>query len=187
MYVRRRDRAGERVKSAFRHGLTLLVLGAGLLVLLAQAPVASADRRDDLFAQFGDVIYRWVDRHPKAEATFADYYVDTRGGGHVYVGFTEAQDEEVAELKRQLNLVAPNRVSAFPVEPQHTIYELDALEEIISEETDWSLLSSIGIRTKLNLVGVGTTHVAKVRALFKARYGADAPIKVVYERPGILL
>lgn len=180
MYVRRRDRAGERVKSAFRHGLTLLVVGAGLLVLLAQAPPASADRRDDLFAQFGDVIYRWVDRHPKAEATFADYYVDTRGGGHVYVGFTEAQDEQVAELKRQLNLVAPNRVSAFPVEPVYTIYELDALEEILIEGPYWKLLNSIGIDSRFNAVEVTTTHVKQVKALLRSEYGADVPVRVAY-------
>jgi hypothetical protein len=137
--------------------------------------------------QFDTIVQRWVDRHPQAAATFADYYVDTRAGGLIYIGFTVEQDAQVAALKRELNLLAPGRVRPFPFQPRHTTYELSTLSEILSEESDWHLLSSIGVNTELNLVEVGTTHVAKVRALFKSRYGADAPIKVVFEPPGEFL
>lgn len=171
---------GRGMKSAFRRGLALAVLAAALAGLLVQAPAASAVRRGDLFSQFGDVIYRWVDRHPRAAATFADYYVETQGGGHVYVGFTEGQDEEVAELKRQLKLVAPNRVSPFPFVPAHTIYELNALEEILIEGPYLKLLNSVGVEPRFNAVEVTTTHVKKVKALLRAEYGADLPVRVVY-------
>src|SRR5262249_19703383 len=126
-------------------------------------------------------------RHSLAFASFADYYVDEEAGGVIYVGFTTEQDAQVAQLKAELQLMAPGKVRPFPFQPRYTSAELDSLMERITEGSNWRLLSSVGIEARLTKVVVEPTHVAKVRAISRAESGPEAPIEVTFGTPPVAL
>jgi hypothetical protein len=172
-------RAWKRGDPFIRH--TTSVWGAPL----RRADLKIFSYRSRYCGQFGEEVYPWVERHSLAFASFADYYVDTEAGGIIYVGFTTEQDAQVAQLKAELQLIAPGKVRPFPFQPRYTSAELSSLMERITEEPNRRLLSSVGIEARLNKVVVETTHVAKVRAIYLTEFGPEAPIEVTFGRPPV--
>jgi hypothetical protein len=143
--------------------------------------------RQAYIEQTARVLERWVPGH--AASTYAGYDVDHEHGGIFYIGFTGDQDAQLAAFKRQFDLIAPERIRPFPTPPTHSERELRALER---EVVKWWManegaISSLSIATLANKVEVGTERVAETRRLLAERFGADAPILVVFARPPVAL
>ena len=154
---------------------------------LRAAEQAELEYRDRYRERFQDLVEEgdWVEKN--APDTYAGYQIDSAAGGIIYVGFT-AEPEAMLERLRS-RLIAPGRFLPFPVTPTHTEEELFEIQDEFMEETKfgWGLVNSLEIDYLANKIEVGTQHVARVRRLIAARYEPDAPFKVVFERPGVLL
>jgi hypothetical protein len=148
--------------------------------------VAEMLYRNLYLQQAGDTISRWVEGH--AAATYAGYYVEHSHGGLIYVGFTENQIELVEALKRDSGFVAPERIAGFPVPPRYSLGELNALQGELWSAWDslGSAMVSLRIDIASNRVVVGAQDLDTVRNWVLARFGAEAPIFVVYSRPAQL-
>jgi hypothetical protein len=157
------------------------------------APLRPADRklmafRQTVLARWHKQFEPWLARHPQADATYAGYYADPESGGWIYVGFTAEQEELVAKMKRDLDLIGPGLIRPFQFQPTYTEAELGALEGLLIEDKSLlNLINSLGIETELNMVSVSTEHVAKLRAILAERFGVDAPIEVEYGEPAVPL
>jgi len=144
------------------------------------------DYRQRYIDRNGPAIERWGKR--RAASTYAGYDVDHEHGGVIYIGFVGNQRSQLAAFKRQAKPLAPGRIKPFPVAPTHSEQELNALlNEIVDDAELWAVINEAGVDTLGNKVEVGTEHVAEVRALLAKRYGPDAPFKVVFARPLVLL
>ncbi len=142
--------------------------------------------RERYIAQADTAIPRWAERH--AGSTYAGWATEPeKYGGTIFVGFTEDQAAHYDALKREVALIAPERIVPFPAEPTYTISEL----ETVFERTPTffgtklgRLMNSVILNVLANRVEVGTEHVAKVRRLLTERYGADSPYLVIFESHG---
>jgi hypothetical protein len=139
--------------------------------------------RDTYRERFQDLVEEadWVERN--AASTYAGYEIDEAAGGIIYVGFTIEPEAVLAKL--QPLLIAPDRFKPFPVTPTYTEAELEKiwLDFSLGKGPLGRLVNSISIDYLANKVALGTEHVARVRRLIAARYGADTPYEVVFERP----
>lgn len=122
-----------------------------------------------------------------APSTWAGYAHDEAAGGIISVGFTAEPEATLAKLQRRL--IAPDRFRPFPVTPTHTEAELEAILSrfLLEENAIGRLVNRAGIDYLANKVWLGTEHVARVRRPIAARYGPDAPYKVVFARPVVPL
>jgi hypothetical protein len=126
----------------------------------------------------------WLARHPEAAATYAGYFVNPESGGWIYIGFTADQEALMAEMKSQLHLLSAGLIRPFPYQPLHTEVELNALLDDISEDTQSDRLwNRLGVDTEHDEVAVGTTQVAKLRALIAERFGPEAPVEIEFAKP----
>lgn len=145
------------------------------------------EARETWIAILGDNIYRWV-HGQRLGRVFADHYLDHEGGGVFHVGFTEDQDALVAAVERRFSQIPADRIAPFPFQPRHSIAALGRIEiEIAEDDSLWKVLTSVGVNVEHNVVEVGSQHVVEARRLLAERFGAEAPISVVYEEPGQLL
>ena len=143
--------------------------------------------RDTYREHFQDMVEGgdWVKRN--AASTWAGYELDEAAGGIIYVGFTAEPEAMLEKLKRRL--IAPDRFRLFPVQPRYTEAQLEEIWESFPSPKSplRGLVNMSGIDYLANAIEVGTEHVARVRRLIAAEYGADAPFEVVFARPLILL
>jgi hypothetical protein len=144
--------------------------------------------RSHALEQAGGLIEAWVTKH-RMQSTYAGW---TWGAdGSIYVGFTTEPEATVARLRKEVPFLEPAFVKPFPTAPRYTEVELEALTESIIEEIEGgSGLSSVvgvGLDVLANKVQVGSTDPAKVRAVLATKFGTEAPIEVVRERPAVLL
>jgi len=141
--------------------------------------------RNRYLQQAGESISRWVEGH--AATTYAGYYVEHSHGGLIYVGFTGNQVELVEALKRDSGFVAPERIMGFPVPPRYSLNELNAIFNELWEAWDSiESITSMRIDTAANRIVVGAQDVEGVHNALVARFGAGAPIVVVYSRGSVL-
>ncbi len=146
------------------------------------------DYRSDYLEQTYEELDEWVPRH--AGDTYAGYDMDHENGGIIYIGFVGDQQAQLEAFLRSFEPIAPGRIKPFPVPPRYTEAHLEELAEEVWEPPTsrlGKLINSTGVNTLANVVMVGTEHVAEVRRLIAARYGPDAPFRVVFEPPGELL
>jgi hypothetical protein len=143
--------------------------------------------RDTYREHFQDLIEEgdWVEKN--APSTYAGYELSDSEGGIIYVGFTAEQDAMLERLKSRL--IAPERFKPFPVPPTRTEAELEEIWSNFPPEDSplWDLVNSTHIDYLANKIAVGTEHVARVKRLIANLYGPDAPFKVVFSHPAVLL
>jgi hypothetical protein len=156
--------------------------------LLRPADATELEYRERYIAQADTAIPRWAEKH--AGSTYAGWDIEPeKYGGTIFVGFTEDQASFLAALKREVKLIAPERIELFPIAPTFTIDELEDFEEdpkLFKGEIG-NLINSVAVDVLANRVEVGTEHVARVRKLLAERYGAEAPYLVVFESSALLL
>lgn len=144
--------------------------------------------RQKVLRRWSEQFEPWLARHPEASSTYAGYFADPEKGGWLYIGFTAEQETLVAQMKRELHLIGANLLRPFPYQPTHTGAELGALMNSLTEDESLRpLMNSVGIEAEINEVMVTTTKVARLRAILAERYGTDAPIKVEFGKPAVLL
>jgi hypothetical protein len=143
--------------------------------------------RETYREHFQDLIEEsdWVEMN--APSTYAGYELSDPEGGIIYVGFTAEQDAMLENLKSRL--IAPERFKPFPVPPTRTEAELEEIWSNFPPQDSplWDLVNSTHIDYLANKISVGTEHVARVKRLIAALYGPDAPFKVVFSHPAVLL
>jgi len=143
--------------------------------------------RETYREHFQDLIEEgdWVEKN--APSTYAGYELSFSEGGIIYVGFTAEQDAMLEKLKSRL--IAPERFKPFPVPPTHTEAELEETWSNFPPRDSplWGLVNSTHIDYLANKISVGTEHVARVKHLIATLYGPDAPFKVVFSHPAVLL
>lgn len=143
--------------------------------------------RDEYRERFQDLVEEgdWVAKN--ASSTWAGYEIDSAAGGIIYVGFTVEPEATLEKLKALL--IAPDRFRPFPVPPRYTEDELEDFQETLwpNQGPLSRLINMSSIDYLANEVEVGTEHVARVKRLIVERYGPDAPFKVVFARPIVLL
>lgn len=135
-----------------------------------------------------DAIEAWIREQPTD--TFAGY--DLIDGLHpvLYLGFTGDQAAQLATLKRELDLFAPDNIEPFPIQPLYTEAQLWELGEKIFGARHSKLarlVNSVTVLSFANKVQLGTEHVAEVKRLLAERFGPDGPFLVVFERGGSFL
>jgi hypothetical protein len=143
--------------------------------------------RDEYRERFQDLVEEgdWIAKN--APTSYAGYELDFAAGGIIYVGFTVEPEATLEKLKTLL--IAPDRFKPFPVPPRYTEDELEDFQEALwpSQEPLSRLINMSSIDYLANEIEVGTQHVARVKRLITERYGPDAPFKVVFARPAVLL
>jgi len=143
--------------------------------------------RETYREHFQDLIEEgdWVEKN--ATSTYAGYELSDSEGGIIYVGFTAEQDAMLEKLRSRL--IAPERFKPFPVPPTRTEAELEEIwSNFPSEDSPlWGLVNSTHIDYLANKVSVGTEHVARVKHLIATLCGPDAPFKVFFSHPAVLL
>ncbi|HZO07384.1 MAG TPA: hypothetical protein VFB52_13430 [Solirubrobacterales bacterium] len=142
--------------------------------------------RDELLNNM-DAIEAWFRARPTD--TFAGYELVDGQRPVLYVGFTGDQVAQLAELKREVKLFAPNNIEPFPVQPLYTESQLwDIGMKLVESDPQLErLIIEAGVATLENKVRIGTEHVAKVKRLLAERFGPDGPFLVVFERGGTFL
>jgi META domain len=144
------------------------------------------DYRERYIDHNATAIERWASRH--AVSTYAGYDVDHMHGGVFYIGFVGDQEAQLAAFKNQVGPLAPDRIKSFPMPPTHSERELYALlDKLLEDSALWRTANSMGIDTLANKIEVGTEHVEATKTFLAERYGPDAPLKVVFARPLVLL
>ena len=130
-------------------------------------------------------LYEWFDRN--ASETFAGSWIDEAAGGLIYVRFTGDQEAQLAALRSAPGILAPERIVGYGVPALYSMAQLRALASLVRDEA-WGplglqrLVTRIGIEVKENKVVVGSTDPESVAQALTARFGAEAPIAVVYRR-----
>jgi hypothetical protein len=146
------------------------------------------DFRQKVLARWNQQFEPWLTSNPEAAAAYAGYFVNPEKGGWIYIGFTADQEAIMAGMKSQLQLFGAGLIRPFPYQPLHTEAELYALlDDIVKDEETGKLCNSLGVDTEHNKVEVGTTQVAKVRALIAERFGPEAPVEVKFGEPAVQL
>jgi hypothetical protein len=152
-------------------------------------PMSARDQREfeyqnDYIERDGNAIELWAKRH--APATFAGWDVDRDTGGIFYIGFVGDQEARIAEFESQVKVLAPERIKPFPTPPKYSEDQLEELSEELVRQViapKRSLITSLEIDILGNTIVVGSEHVAKTKKILANRFGAEAPIRVVFERP----
>lgn len=143
--------------------------------------------RDELLENM-EAIEAWVAARPTD--TFAGYNLVDGRRPVLYIGFTGDQEAQLAALKREVELFAPDHVEPFPYQPLYTErYLWDLGETVITPPRAplARLVNSVGVVPFANKVEIWTLQVAKVKRLLAERFGPDAPFLVVRGGPAVLL
>lgn len=129
------------------------------------------------------VLERWAWKY-YPESYVGSYFI-LGSVDRLVVGFTERQAKRVRAASRLPGLIGPLQLRPFSYAPKHSLRELNDLQSRIVGEvlTKSTLLVSVGVVVKSNCVVVGSEQVRKARERLQELYGADAPIRVRYERP----
>ena len=141
--------------------------------------------RDELLDNV-DAIEAWVAARPTD--TFAGYELIDGLRPVLYVGFTGDQGAQLAALKREVELFAPDNIEPFPFQPLYTesyLWDLGGTIFASPESPLARLVISVGVASFENKVEVGTQYVARVKRRLAEKYGPDAPFLVVREGPVI--
>lgn len=146
--------------------------------------VAELEYRIAYWEQASEVIPSWVGSN--APSSFAGFYLDERSGGKVVVGFVgEQAAASLAALEGATGLmVEPERVTAFPAPPSHTLVYLESLQSQISSKAATypsGLIKSIRIDIEKNLISVGAYPVSQAQSLLQNDFGNQAPISVHHQ------
>lgn len=144
--------------------------------------IAELDYRLSYWAHDSEAIRVWASTH--APSTFAGVYIDERAGGLMRVGFTSDQAGRISELKASADLQAPDRLTAFPKGPQHSLTELESLQsQIISAADSYpaGLVVTASSDLVSNTIRVGSENVNGTLSRLQADFGIQAPISVLAE------
>lgn len=147
--------------------------------------VAEMEYRESYLAADLPLIEEWAQEH--RSSTYGGYYVDNRGGGTVYVGFTSAQAEALSELKEDEPLAAPTELHAYPMPPSHSVASLEGIMNSIESSANEILAEDVvelGIDEAGGTVLVGAVEVGQVRAAIESTVGPGAPVTVYAEEEG---
>ena len=117
-------------------------------VPLRASDVAELEYREGYFAQDVALIDEWAREH--ASSTYGGHFMDERAGGILRVGFTERQEEMLAQMKEELGgaLAATSRIAGFVTPPDRTVAQLESTEGALLEH--W--VSESGLTN--NIIGV---------------------------------
>jgi hypothetical protein len=102
--------------------------------------------------------------------------------GTIYLGFTDDPNGMVQQFKQEVSLIAPSHLRPFPIPPIYTERELSRLQEKVWPSRG-PLINFTTVNVLANKVEVGTEHVHRVRRLLADRFGFEALIPVVFEKP----
>ncbi|HEU5252650.1 MAG TPA: DUF6531 domain-containing protein [Solirubrobacterales bacterium] len=151
-------------------------------VPLREVDAAELEFRERFLTADGPLISAWgASTHA---ANYAGFYIDHRSGGKLRVGFTGSQDSVVESLKQVSGLVAPDRTTPFPVQPQHPLSALNSLAEDLVQQLPQSpiggIVRKVGLETPRNRVTVGSSDPGAALSYLNSTYGAGAPVDVVF-------
>jgi tripartite motif-containing protein 71 len=134
-------------------------------------------------------VEEWAEAH--YPGTYAGYYVDHRAGGIAHIGFTQEQGQRVAEIKQQVNLIAPfNRVNPYsnvPATPRSSIYSTaEAIYAALNSNPALrSVIISVDTNEELNRVEIGAGDVSQAQGLIEQIAGSAAPVSIYFEPVGV--
>ena len=157
-------------------------------VPLRVVDVAEMEYRESYIAKDVPLIESWSGSHYPGQ--FAGYYVDHHHGGIIHVGFTQSQATALAELKQQVNLIAPDRVAAYETVPTTSRISLastmEAVEGLLSSNGSLAaLITEVGVEEASDTVVVGATDVAQTQSILASQLGGNAPVSVHHETVGL--
>jgi len=156
-------------------------------VPLRPADVAELEYREQYLELNIPKIEEWAESHQGN--TYAGYYLDHASGGLMRVGFTQSQGSMIESLKAEVALVAPDRITPYPAQPNAS---QGALEETLSGvEAAWGAdpalegaITSAGVSDRADVVEVTGTDPSLIDNHLRAALGQQTPIAVSYEGIG---
>lgn len=158
-------------------------------VPLRDVDLQELDYRRHYLIDGSAALYDWFNQN--ASETFAGSWIDEAAGGLIYVRFTGDQEAQLAALRNAPGILAPERIVGYGVPALYSMAQLGALTSLVRDETSGplglrGLITMIHIEVKENKVVVGATDPESVAQALIARFGAEAPIAVVYRRAPVL-